>query len=210
MSTALLPQEHVARCIFQLRGRRVILDADLAAIYGVTTKRLNEAVKRNPGRFPDDFVFPIERKELADLRSQIATFASATKYDMRSQIATASRRNIRYTPFAFTEHGAIMAAAMLNSPRAVQMSLFVVRAFVQMREALAGHQELAHKLAELERKLTERLDGHERALLHLLDEMKRLIEPPEPPRKRIGFGVAESRGVYRARRNKVRSTGGTA
>ena len=202
MSTDLLPQERVARCIFQLRGKRVILDADLAAIYGVTTKRLNEAVKRNQERFPDDFVFLIERKELATLRSQIATFASVTKYDMRSQTATASKRIFRHAPFAFTEHGAIMAAAMLNSPRAVQMSLFVVRAFVQMREALADHKELAQKLAELERKLTERLDGHERALLQLLDEMKQLVEPPAPPRKRIGFGVAEARGVYRVRRGQ--------
>jgi len=199
MSAALLPLESVARCIFQLRGRRVILDADLAAIYGVTTKRLNEAVKRNPGRFPDDFVFHIDRQEVAILRSQIAT----SRYDNKT-----GHGGARYQPFAFTEHGAIMAAAMLNSPRAVQMSLFVVRAFVQMREALAGHQELAQKLAELERKLTERLDGHERALLHLLDEMKRLIEPPEPPRKRIGFGVAESRGVYRVGRRPASTRSG--
>ena len=93
---------------------------------------------------------------------------------------------------------------MLNSPQAVQMSLFVVRAFLQMRESLAGHQELAKKLTELERKLTERLDEHERAILHLLDEMKQLVEPPETPRKRIGFGVAESRGTYRVNRSKAR------
>ena len=204
MSTALLPLARIASRIFELRGRRIILDADLAGIYGVTTKRLNEAVKRNQERFPDDFVFQLERQEVANLRSQIATFVSATQYDLRSQPATASKRIFRHAPFAFTEHGAIMAAALLNSPRAVQMSLFVVRAFVQMREALAGHQELAQKLAELERKLTERLDGHERTLLHLLDEMKQLVAPPEPPRKRIGFGVAESRGVYRVKRSRVR------
>jgi hypothetical protein len=199
-----MPLARVASRIFELRGRRVILDADLAEIYGVTTKRLNEAVKRNQDRFPEDFVFQLERQEVANLRSQIATFVSATQYDMRSQTATASNRIFRHAPFAFTEHGAIMAAALLNSPRAVQMSLFVVRAFVQMREALAGHRDLAQKLAELERKLTERLDGHERAILHLLDEMKQLVEPPEPLRKRIGFGVAESRGVYRAKRSKAR------
>ena len=195
MSAALMPLERVARCIFQLRGRRVILDADLAAIYGVTTKRLNEAVKRNPERFPEDFVFQLGRQEVANLRSQFAT----SSYNGKS-----SHGGARYKPFVFTEHGAIMAAAMLNSPQAVQMSLFVVRAFVQMREALSGHQELAHKLAELERKLTERLDEHERAILHLLDEMKQLVEPPEPPRKRIGFGVAESRGFYRVDRSRVR------
>ena len=200
MSTALLPLERVARCIFQLRGRRVILDADLAELYGVTTKRLNEAVKRNQERFPDDFVFKIELQEVAILRSQIAT----SRYDGKP-----THGGVRYRPFVFTEHGAIMAAALLNSPRAVQMSLFVVRAFVQMREALAGHQELAQKLAELERKLTERLDGHERTLLYLLDEMKLLVAPPEPPRKRIGFGVAEARGVYRVGRRpaSIRSGG---
>ena len=204
MSTGLVPLARVASRIFELRGRRVILDADLAEIYGVTTKRLNEAVKRNQERFPEDFVFQLERQEVANLRSQIATFDSATCYDMRSQSATASKRIFRHAPFAFSEHGAIMAAAMLNSPQAVQMSLFVVRAFVQMREALAGHQELAKKLAQLELKLTERLDEHERAILHLLDEMKQLVEPPEPPRKRIGFGVAEARGVYRVNRSKAR------
>lgn len=195
MSTGLVPLARVASRIFELRGRRVILDADLAEIYGVTTKRLNEAVKRNQERFPEDFVFQIDLQEVAILRSQFATSRSDGK---------PSHGGARYQPSAFTEHGAIMAAAMLNSPQAVQMSLFVVRAFVQMREALAGHRELAHKLAELERKLTERLDEHERAILRLLDEMKQLVEPPEPPRKRIGFGVAESRGVYRVNRSKAR------
>jgi len=193
MSTVLLPFETVARSIFQLRGRRVILDTDLAALYGVTTKRLNEAVKRNLSRFPEDFMFQIERQEVAILRSQFAT----SRYD-----DSPAHGGVRHLPFAFTEHGAIMAAAMLNSPQAVQMSLFVVRAFVRMREALADHKELAQKLAELERKLTERLDGHERALLHLLDELKQLVEPPAPPRKCIGFGVAEARGVYRVRRRQ--------
>lgn len=207
MSSTLVPLARVASRIFELRGRRVILDADLAAIYGVTTKRLNEAVKRNQERFPEDLVFQLERQEVANLRSQIATFESDVRYDVRSQSATASKRIFRHTPFAFSEHGAIMAAAMLNSPQAVQMSLFMVRAFVQMREALAGHQELAKKLTELERKLTERLDEHERAILHLLNEMKQLVEPPEPPRKRIGFGVAESRGVYHVNRKR---TGGRA
>jgi hypothetical protein len=187
MSTGFIPQERVARSILQLRGRRVILDADLAAIYGVTTKRLNEAVKRNQERFPDDFAFQLERQEVANLRSQFAT---------------ASKRNIRFAPYAFTEHGAIMAAAMLNSPQAVQMSLFVVRAFVRMREALAGHQELAHKLAELERKLTARVDKHERVILHLLDEMKQLVGPPEPKPKQIGFHVRGPGGVARAIRKK--------
>jgi len=195
VSANLIPLVRVASRIFELRGRRVILDADLAEIYGVTTKRLNEAIKRNQERFPEDFVFQIDLQEVTALRSQFATSNNDTKQ---------GRGGTRYCPFAFTEHGAIMAAALLNSPQAVQMSMFVVRAFVQMREALAGHQELAKKLGELERKLTDRLDEHERAILHLLDEMKQLVEPPEPPRKRIGFGVAELRGVYRINRSKAR------
>jgi hypothetical protein len=112
---------------------------------------------------------------------------------MRSQIATASKRNIRYRPWAFTEHGAIMAASVLNSPRAVQMSVFVVRAFVKMREVLTQNGRLAEKLAELEQRLTGRLDVHEKAIVHILDEIKKLMEPlpsqPEPKRREIGFHV---------------------
>ena len=116
---------------------------------------------------------------------------------MRSQIATASKRNIRYRPWAFTEHGAIMAASVLNSPRAVQMSVFVVRAFVKMRGVLAQNAQLAGKLAELERRLTERLDVHEKAIVHILGEIKKLMEPlppaqSEPKRREIGFHVHDA------------------
>ena len=157
------------------RGQRVILDANLAHIYGVPTKRLNEAVKRAPERFPSDFSFILKPQEVASLRSQIAT--------------SKGRGGRRYAPRVFSEHGAIMAANVLNSPRAVQMSVFVVRAFVKMREMLAQNKELAAKLAELEHTLTTRLDDHEQAIGHILEEIKKLMEPPpEPERKRqIGF-----------------------
>jgi phage regulator Rha-like protein len=173
--------EPVENLIHLIRGQRVILDADLARVYGVPTKRLNEAVKRTLERFPSDFAFLLKPQEVASLRSQIAT--------------SKGRGGRRYLPRAFTEFGAIMAANVLNSPRAVQMSVFVVRAFVKMREALSQNRHLAEKLAELERRLTGRLDVHEQAIVHILDEIKKLMEPlppqPEPKRREIGFHVRD-------------------
>ena len=182
--TELVATESVDALIRVIRGQRVILDADLARIYGVPTKRLNEQVKRNAERFPADFAFQLARQEVAALRSQIATLKQG--------------QNVKYLPYAFTEHGAIMAANVLNSSRAVTMSVFVVRAFVKMRDTLAGHRELAEKLAQLERKLTNRLDDHEQAIKYVLTELKKLMAPPpEPPRKQIGFHVKERRAMYR-------------
>jgi len=175
--TSLIPQQPVEDLIFLVRGQRVVLDSDLAQVYGVPTKRLNEAIKRNADRFPLDFMFRLTLGEAEAFRRS------------RSQFATLKRgQNIKYLPFAFTEHGAIMAANVLNSPRAVQMSVFVVRAFVKMCETLAQNKELAAKLAELERKLTARLDNHEKAIVHILEEIKKLMAPPpEPKRRQIGF-----------------------
>jgi phage regulator Rha-like protein len=176
-----LEMEPVENLIHLIRGQRIILDADLALVYGVPTKRLNEAVKRTLERFPSDFAFLLKPQEVASLRSQIAT--------------SKGRGGRRYIPRAFTEFGAIMAANVLNSPRAVQMSVFVVRAFVKMREALSQNRHLAEKLAELERRLTGRLDVHEQAIVHILDEIKKLMEPlpppPEPKRREIGFHVRD-------------------
>jgi hypothetical protein len=194
---SIVPVERVERCIFVVRGQKVILDADLARFYGVPTKRLNEAVKRNAERFPVDFAVQLTAEEFADLRSQFAT--SSYNDRMRSQIATASKRNVRFLPYAFTEHGAIMAATVLNSPQAVRMSVLVVRAFVQMRETLVNHRALVRKLAELERRLT----GHDDAIRHLFDVIRQLLAPPEPeselPRKQIGFHVRERSATYRVR-----------
>jgi hypothetical protein len=191
--TSVIPQQPVEDLIRVIRGQRVILDFDLALVYGVPTKRLNEAVKRNPDRFPADFAFQLAAQEVTNLRSQFVTAWPENDPSMRSQIATASKRNVRYRPWAFTEHGAIMAANVLNSPRAVQMGVFVVRAFVKMREVLAQNAQLAEKLAELERRLTERLDVHEKAIVHILGEIKKLMEPlppqPDPKRPEIGFHV---------------------
>ncbi len=181
----LIATEPVDALIRIVRSQRVILDVDLARIYGVPTKRLNEAVRRNAQRFPSDFMFQLTRQEaFACLRSQIATLKRG--------------QHLKYMPYAFTEHGAIMAANVLNSDRAVAMSVFVVRAFVKLRATIAGHRELADKLAELERCLMERLDDHEHAIKHVLGELRKLMSaPPEFPHKPIGFQIKERRGIYR-------------
>lgn len=192
--------------IVQVRGVPVILDSDLAKAYGVTTKALNQAVKRNSERFPDEFVFVVEAQEFAILKSQIVTSSYTT---MRSQIVTASKHGGRRKDvYAFTEHGAIMASMVLNSPQAVQMSVFVVQAFVAMRSMLLTQGDLAKKLADLERTLTERLDTHEHAISDIIQQIMLLLSPPqaveveEPPRPRIGFSVRERRVAYRTRKGK--------
>jgi hypothetical protein len=176
--------------ILIVRGERVILDSDLASIYGVTTKRLNEQVRRNARRFPEDFFFRLTNRDLAELRS-LQVERSLRPLRKRSQNATASKRNIRYLPYAFTEHGAIMAANVLRSRRAADMSVFVVRAFIKMRRMLMVSKEMMEKLEQLENKLTERLDSHERGILFLLEEIRKLMNPsplPLPKRRPIGFG----------------------
>jgi hypothetical protein len=189
-------ESFIQSAILTIRGLKVVLDADLARIYGVTTKRLNEQVKRNAERFPEDFAFQLSPGEFADLRSQIAT----SKEPARSRsVAGPGRGGRRYAPNAFTEHGAIMAANVLNSPRAVQMSVFVVRAFVRMRSLLADTAELARHLAAIEKELKERLDVHESAIVGILQRIMDIIDPPalpEPPPKKIGFQVRERSAAY--------------
>ena len=171
----------VESLIRNIRGQRVILDADLARIYGVTTTRLNEQVKRNSKRFPGDFMFRLTIKEFQSLMSHFA-------------ISKKGKGGRRKLPLVFTEQGAVMAANVLNSNEAVRMSVFVVRAFVRMRELLSGSKDLAQQLAALEKKLTDRLDVHEVAIVDILKRIMTIIDPPpvlpEPPPKRpIGFHV---------------------
>ena len=179
--------DHIEPCILLLRGQRVILDADLARLYGTTTKALNQAVKRNLDRFPGDFIFRLTAEEYAAARAQAAT------RDMRSQSVTsssASHGGRRYLPYAFTEHGALMAASVLSTPRAIEVSVYVIRAFVKLREMFSTHKELAGKLAELERKV----GGHDEAIQSLVTAIRRLMEPPPTkPRSRIGFHTAKER-----------------
>lgn len=172
--------------ILTLRGERVILDSDLADLYGVPTKRLNEQVKRNADRFPEDFMFQLTEKEWGDLRSQFATSSLETSPQKanRSQIATTSHGGRRTPPFAFTEHGAIMAATVLNSPDAVAMSVFVVRAFVRMREQLAANAAILKRLAEIDHTLLK----HDQALSMIWQQLQPLLAPPPaPPKRKIGF-----------------------
>jgi len=167
-----VPLDRIENRILLIRGQRVILDADLAALYGVATKRLNEQVRRNLDRFPDDFVFQLNNQEVAFLRSQNATASFEGGHGGR-----------RTALLVFTEHGAIMAASVLNSKQAVDMSIYVVRAFVKLREMLAANRELAHKLSELEHKVGK----HDETIRSLVAAIRQLMTPPELKMKKIGF-----------------------
>ena len=167
---SLLPIERIEQRIYLIRGQKVLLDADLAKIYGVTTKKLNQAVRRNIARFPEDFMFQLSAPEAALLRSQSVT-------------SKKGRGGRRYLPFVFAEHGAVMLSSVLNSPVAIQASLLIARAFVRLREMLSAHKELARRLDELE----QRVEGHDVRIVTLVEEVRRLIAPPEEPRRKIGF-----------------------
>jgi len=193
----------IEQIILTVRGRRVILDSDLAAIYGVTTKVLNQAVRRNVKRFPGDFAFRLTLQEVTNLRSQFVTSSGEGEWPRfsnagdsegnRSQSVTASHGGRRYRPFAFTEHGALMAANVLRSPRAVELSVFVVRAFVRLRQWLAGHAALSRRLDDLERK-------YDTQFKVVFDAIRQLMTPPGRKRKEIGFHVREPRPAYGTRR----------
>ena len=170
MDKQIIPIERIEQRILEIRGQKVIIDADLAAIYGTTTKRLNEQVRRNIERFPTDFMFQLTKEEKIDVVANCDHLA-----------------NLKYSPhlpFGFTEHGALMAASVLNTERAVQVSVFVVRAFVKLREMVATHKEFATKLKELE----QRVGAHDQAIIELVQTIKQLMEPPPPkPKRKIGF-----------------------
>ena len=174
MSKASVAVETITKRIQVVRGLRILLDADLAALYGVPTKRFNEAVKRNAAKFPSEFMFRLTEEEFAFLRSQNAT-------------SNTGRGGRRYLPHGFTEYGALMAATILNSPRAVEVSVYVVRAFVQLRELLANSKELAHRLNDLEKHIEAKFANQEAAIADILSAIRQLVNPPDPPRRRIGF-----------------------
>jgi len=186
-TTALVLTKRVASKIVILRNQRVILDSDLAALYGVPVKRLNQQVKRNSERFPSDFVFTLTKSEDRTLRSQIVTSKDG-------------RGGRRYLPNAFTEHGAIMAASVLNSKRAVEMSIFVVRAFVKMREAIIVGQRVEAKLSELE----ARLDSHDIEIQELLEAIRELMAPIPANHRRIGFEAPTARDKTQGRALKAK------
>lgn len=178
--------DEIEQRIFNIRRQKVMLDADIAELYGVTTKRLNEQVKRNSDRFPVDFAFQLTADEWDNVKSH--------NNDLnRSQIATGSQkhRDPRFLPWVFTEHGAIMAATVLNSKQAVTMSVYVVRAFVKLRAVLSAHKELARKLEDMEKKYDSQFKV-------VFDAIRQLMTPPEPKKKKIGFEVREKMARYRA------------
>lgn len=182
MSLPILPPARIARIIYVIRGHRVMLDSDLATIYGVSTARLNQQVRRNRDRFPEDFVFQLTPGETRNLMLQIAT----------SSLEHGGRRTL---PFVFTEHGAIMLATVLNTPVAKEASVRVVRAFVRLREILTTHKKLARRLTELEGKFS----GHDEQIRALFNAIRGLMAfPKEPPPKPIGFRVKERRSRYTA------------
>jgi hypothetical protein len=184
--TAVIPAGDVARLIYSLRDQRVILDSDLASLYGVPTKALNQAVKRNRERFPEEFMFQLSWEEVSHLSS------------LRSQIVTLKRgAHLKYRPLAFTEHGALMASTILNSPRAVAMSVYIIRAFVKMREDLAANAAILKRLAEIDKTLLT----HDLALRDIYQKLRPLLEPPPaPPKPEIGFHVKEATVPYRVKK----------
>ena len=191
MSTVIVPTapavERISLSIAALRGQRVILDSELAALYEVETKRFNEQVKRNAARFPADFMFQLTSEELDSLRSQFAT-------------SNTGRGGRRYLPYVFTEHGAMMAAMVLNSPRAVEVSVYVVRAFVRLREAAVQHKDLADRLTSLEEKTEALSMSHDtfsrntrNQLRQVFDALRELTIAPDPPKRSIGFVTHEDK-----------------
>ncbi len=163
------PVEIIATKILEIRGKKVMLDRDLAQLYGVRTKVLNQAVKRNIKRFPSDFMFQLSEEEVNASRSQIVTLKKG--------------QNIKYLPYVFTEQGVAMLSSVLNSERAIEVNILVMRAFVKLKEVILSHKDLVHKLDQLESKYA----NHDEKIKYILEAIRLLLEPPEEPKKKIGF-----------------------
>ncbi len=184
---SLVAFEQIENKIYQLRGQRIMLDTDLADVYAVETKVLNQAVKRNLKRFPEDFMFQLSEDEAANL-------------PMRSQSVTASKRNIRFRPYAFTEHGAVMLATILKSPTAIEASLQVVRAFVRLRTILLEHQDLASRIEQLEKGFGE----HDKQFGTVFAALKQLLQPAAQAKRQIGFTRQEATEPKRVIKKKAK------
>jgi hypothetical protein len=188
-NTHLVPAEVIENKILLIRGQKVMLDLDLAELYGVPTKVLNQAVSRNRDRFPEDFMFKLSPDDLKILRFQIGTS------NLRSQIVTSRWGGLRYLPYAFTEQGVAMLSSVLNSPQAVQVNIEIMRAFVRLRRMLASNADLTRKLNELERK-------YDRQFAVVFEAIRQLMTPPIPRRRRIGFTAREKSANYSIKRRK--------
>lgn len=203
MSKEIVPLERIAHAIVVIGGQKVMLDFDLARLYGVPTKVLNQAVKRNRERFPDDFMFQPASREMSLLRSQFVTSKSESLPGQwvslnRSQTVTSSekRGGQRYRPYAFTEQGVAMLSSVLNSERAVKVNIAIMRAFVKLREALDTNRALARKFSELER----RVGNHDEGIGAIIEAIRQLMARPEKPAREIGFHVRETAPRYRTRK----------
>lgn len=204
MSKEIIPIERIAHAIFVIRGQKVILDYDLAALYGVETRVLNQAVRRNAARFPDDFMFRLSAEEVRCLRSQ-AVILDRQDVDKRKLTQTSSQtvmrsRGVRYRPYAFTEQGVAMLSSVLNSQRAVKVNIAIMRAFVRLRQTLETNRELARKFEQLER----RVGKHDEEIAAILEAIRQLMASPEKPRREIGFHVREKAARYRTRKVSIR------
>ena len=202
VTRALIPTGQIEQSIYLLRGQKVLLDFDLARLYGVTTKALNQAVKRNWERFPDDFMFRLTSEEMSNLKSQIVTSkqqgpGKKAITSNRSQFVTGSlkHREAKSRPFAFTEQGVAMLSSVLKSPRAVKVNIAIMRAFVKLRETLETNRELAQKFSELQ----ARVGRHDEEIAAIINAIRQLMAPPEKPRRDIGFHVRERAPRYRTR-----------
>ena len=199
--SALILTPDIAGVIHSIRGQRVILDSDLALIYGVPTYRLNEQFRRNSSRFPQDFAFQLTRDEWALLKSQVPSREKLASLGSQIAISSSSHGGRRTPPIAFTEHGALMAANILNSPRAVAMSVYVIRAFVKMRADLVANAAILKRLAEIDKTLLI----HDVALREIWEKLRPLLTPPPPPPKpEIGFHVKEDAIPYRTGKTQRR------
>jgi len=198
MSKEIIPAEQIALRIRHFRGEKVLLDFDLAALYGVETRVLNQAVRRNADRFPADFMFQLSGKETETLSQLVTPSVPGHDVSNSSQIVMSSGkyRGKRYRPYAFTEQGVAMLSSVLNSESAVKMNIAIMRAFVQLRRALETNRELARKFSELER----RIDKHDAEIDAILEAIRQLMAPPEKPRREIGFHVREEAARYRTRK----------
>ena len=187
-SPAVLKSENIARLVFFIRGEKVILDRDLASLYGVTTKALNQAVKRNAARFPADFMFQLTKSDYEALRSQSVTVPNRPQFpakagagSLRSQSVTLKRgQHLKYLPYVFTEQGVAMLSSVLRSPRAIEVNIAIMRTFVQLRRLMESNRDLARKIDSLEKKYDEQFAV-------VFAAIKELITPAQPPRKQIGF-----------------------
>jgi hypothetical protein len=176
----IVPMERIANRIYLIRDKKVLLDRDLAELYGVKTKALKQAVRRNIRRFPEDFMFELSKKEFEDWRSQFVT-------------SNQDKMGLRYRPMAFTEQGVAMLSSVLNSDRAIQVNIAIMRAFTQLRRMLSTHEELKRKIEAMERK-------YDRQFGLVFDAIKQLIDTESKPKKKIGFEVKESKTKYRKKK----------